>query len=184
MKKLLSILVIGVVLFLPLGAKALDLGFNCEKSCRNEDTGVCEQRCTLSISGNTNPEGLTSVTPTFTITGDADKVRLGSLTAASDNIIASSSRTGDVITMEFVFTGAITEESFDLGTLVLELDDNATDCSGKFALNGVEYPEIKIEITEEVETGVALPLTILACGVGAGAVIYVVTKKNKKIYKI
>ena len=182
MKKLLSIFVFGIaIMVLPVGAKALELGFDCEKSCRNEETGKCEQTCELYIDGNTS--SMTTINPTFTITGDADKVSLGSLTAANDNIIATASRNGDVISMEFLATTAITDKRFELGTLVLELEDNAVDCSGYFSLDGVEY-EVEVDVTTEVDTGATLPIAILACGAGAGVVIYAISRKNKKMYKI
>ena len=185
MKKLLSVLVIGVVaIALPMSAKALDLSFNCEKSCRNEETGVCEQRCDLSLTNVSEGDNLSAVNPTFTITGDADKVTLGSLTAANENVLAEASRTGDVINMNFtILSNTSTNGTVELGTLVLQLEDNAVDCSGHFSLNNVTY-EVEVDTTTEVETGATLPIAILACGVAAGAVIYIVTKKNKKLYKI
>ena len=183
MKKLLSILVIGVVaLALPMSASALSLASDCEKSCRNEETGVCEQVCRVYLTdvGSTD---LTNVTPTLTLTGDADKVSVGSLTPANDNILAETSREGDVISMNFTFLTQPTTDTVDLGTLVLELEDDAVDCSGYFSLNEVKY-EMEVETTTEVDTGATLPIAILACGIGAGAIIYVATKKNKKLYKI
>ncbi len=183
MKKLLSILVIGVVaMALPMSASALRLEHESSKSCMNDD-GKCEQTIKLFIADNDTPDGLSSVTPTFTLTGDADKVDV-KVESANENIIVESSREGDVVTMQFVALAPITDETFQLGTITLELESSAVNCEGKLALNGVEYPVTDEDPTEPPKTGAALPLTILACGIGAGAVIYIVTKKNKKLYKI
>ena len=42
----------------------------------------------------------------------------------------------------------------------------------------------EIETTTETKTGAALPIAIIGCGVIGAGLIYSVTKKNKKMYKI
>lgn len=183
MKKLLSFLAIGVVAILPMSASALKLDWDCAKSCRNEDTGKCEQTCKIYVTENTSLADLTVTDVTLTLTGDADKVTLKSVTPANDDFNVESSRDGDVISMKFTNLTEIKTSKVELGTLVLELEDSAVNCSGTFKLEGVEY-EMTVEEPDEPSTGVSLPIAILACGVGAAAVIYFVSKKNKKMYKI
>lgn len=183
MKKLLSFLAIGVVAILPMSASALKLDWDCEKSCRNEDTGKCEQTCKIYVTENTSLADLTVTDVTLTLTGDADKVTLKSLTPANKDFNVESSREGDVISMKFTNLTEIKTSKVELGTLVLELEDSAVNCSGTFKLEGVEY-EMTVDEVEPVPGGTSLPIAIIACGVGAAAVIYFVSKKNKKMYKI
>ena len=182
-KRFISLLLVAVVLLLPFSAKALGLQSEAEKSCRNEETGKCEQAIKIYLTDIPSGADLTNVEPTLTLTGDADKITVKSITGANDNIVATQSRSGNVITMKFNFLTSVTGTKIELGTIVLELEDSATNCSGKLGLNGIDY-EIEVDVEEEVSTGATLPLAILACGVGAVAVIYIVSKKNKKLYKI
>lgn len=179
MKKLLSFLVIGVVAVLPLSVKAFSLVPSCEKSCPTED-GKCEQTCKIEVKNNT--DSLTSIAPTLTITGDSDKITLKSI-QGGEGWEASQTRDGNVINLSFLATSPVTASNFTLATFVLELEDKATDCSLSLK-NGEVTVEIETDVTEEVETGATIPLAILACAVVAGGAIYLVTKKNKKLYKI
>ena len=183
MKKLLSFLAIGVFAILPMSASALEFKWECENPCRNESTEKCEETCEVYLLGNTDLKDLSVTDVTLTLTGDADKVTLKSLTPANDNMEVESSRDGDVISMKFTNLTEIKTSKVELGTLVLELEDSAVDCSGYFTFKGVEY-EKTTEEPDEPSTGAALPVAILTCGVGAAAVIYFVSKKNKKMYKI
>lgn len=178
-KKYLSILVIGVVLLLPISAKAITFVPSCEKSCPTEN-GKCEQTCKIDVTGNTS--SLAEVSPVLTIRGDADKVSVKSVTPGTGWEV-SHSRTGNVINMAFLATTPITSESFTLATFVLELEDKAVDCSLSLKVDDVTV-EVEVETTTEVETGVTLPLAIIACAGVAAGVVYYASKKNTKMYKI
>lgn len=179
MKKILSILVIGIVLFLPLSAKAARITGSCEKNTDCPDD-VCQSICTIQVVENTSTiqtfEGDLVFTP-------ADGGQIVSVTAGDD----FTNLSGNDAHISFVAANGtgVTASSFTLATVVLNVDKDVTGCSLQLTNPSVGTEvEIEIDITGEVETGATLPLTILACGIGAGAVIYVVSKKNKKLYKI
>ena len=179
MKKLLSILVIGVVVFLPLTAHAAGrITGSCEKSERCED-GTCQSTCTIRVEGNTDALTTFEGDFVFTPSGGAE---IASVTPGE----GWTNLNGTDWHMSFLASGEpISASDFVLATVVLNVNEDVTGCTLQLTNPSVGTEiEIEIDVTEEVETGATLPLTILACGIGAGAVIYVVTKKNKKLYKI
>lgn len=179
MKKLLSILVISVVVCLPLTAHAAGrITGNCEKSERCSD-GTCQSVCTIRVEQNTDSLSSFEGDFVFTPSGGAEIV---SVTPGE----GWTNLSGTDWHMSFIATGEpISASNFTLATVTLNVQEDITGCKLQLTNPSIGTPiEIEVEITEEVQTGATLPLTILACGIGAGAVIYVVTKKNKKLYKI
>ena len=178
-KSLFYVLAICAMFILPFSVKAAELGVSCEKSCPTEN-GKCEQTCKINITGN--KESFTLLVPTLTLTGDADKVTVKSVSGA-DGWTASQTRNGNTVTFNFIATTAVTASDFTLGTFVLELEDASVNCSGTFKLSDAEV-EITTTTTETVSTGTTLPLVILACGAGIAVITYIVSNKNKRLYKI
>lgn len=180
MKKLLSILVIGVIVCLPLTAHAAGkIDGNCEEK-RNCTDGTCESVCTIWVEGNTSELSSFEGDFVFTPSGGAEII---DVTAGE----GWTNLSGTDWHMSLIASGeAITASKFTLVTVTLKVQEDITGCKLKLDNTSIGFPstDIEIEITQEVETGATLPLTILACGVGAGAVIYMVSKKNKKLYKI
>lgn len=180
-KKLLSFLVIGVIaLALPLSAKA-DMTFtgNCQKSDDCPE-GVCQNVCEVRVEGN--EAALTELSGTFEFT-PADKGEVVSVTAAD----GWTNNTGNSATFMFTSTNSagVTAANFDLATVVVNVEEGVTGCTLSVNNGGMKYEiEIETEVETNPGTGATLPIAILACGVGAVAVIYVVSKKNKKLYKI
>lgn len=179
MKKLLSVLVIGIFVFLPLSAKALDIVGNCEKSTDCPDD-ICQSVCTIRIENNTSTlqefQGDLVFTP-------SDGGQIVSVTAGED----WTNLSGNDAHINFIAANGtgVTASSFTLATVVLNVERDITGCSLRLTNPSIGTEvEVEIETTTEVETGATLPLTILVCGIGAAAIIYVVSKKNKKLYKI
>lgn len=176
-KKLLSFLVVGVVCLLPLSAKALDIEGKCEKDT-NCPEGVCRSVCEVWVENNNTT--LNEFSGTF-VFNPADKGKIVSVTPGD----GWTNNTGNSASFMFTSVEGISASKFDLATVVLEVEEGIKDCNLSIS-NPSAGGEVEIEITTEteVETGATLPLAILACGVGAVAVIYIVSKKNKKLYKI
>ena len=176
-KKLLSFLVIGVVALLPLSAKALNIVGNCEKDTDCPE-GTCRSVCEIRVENNT--QTLNDFSGEFVFT-PSDKGEIVSVTPGD----GWTNNTGNSANFMFTSTEGISDASFDLATVVLEVEEGVTGCTLTVS-NPSVGGEIDIEITTEteVDTGATLPIAILACGIGAVAVIYVVSKKNKKLYKI
>ena len=175
-------LVMAVVL-MPMGVEAAELKTKCEKSCPTEN-GTCTSTCTITVEGNTAT--MTTFTGNLEVVGTGVTVK--SFTAGegwqkvspTDTELANST-----IPISFVAASGITSSNFTLATITLEIESAATDCSLRLK-NPSVGSEITVEIktTTETKTGAALPIAIIGCGVIGAGVIYSVTKKNKKMYKI
>lgn len=180
MKKLFSILVLSVMLMLPIGAKAGEFKPSCEKSCPTED-GKCTSTCTIRVENNTS--SLSSINATLEVVGEGAKVT--KVTEGEGWLNLTGSLDGNSIPLSFTATPPVTASSFLLATINLELESAAADCTLKLTNpeTGVTV-EQKITTTTTVKTGATLPIAIIACGAGVALVIYLTTKKNKKMYKI
>ena len=182
MKKLLSIIAISVML-LPLGAKAGEFKLGCEKSCPTED-GKCTSVCTVKAEGNTS--ALSEFNGTLEVVGDGVKVT--SLTPGTGWMKISPTDTelnSKTIPLNFTANPAISDNSFLLMTVNLELESSATDCSLKLYNAKMDIvTETTVETTTTTKTGASLPVVIIAGGAIVAIAIYTVTKKNKKLYKI
>lgn len=177
MKKFISFLVVCIVATLPLSAKALDIKGNCEKKTDCPE-GVCQSVCEIWVENNNAT--LNEFSGDFVFT-PSDKGKVVSVTAAD----GWTNNTGNSVNFMFTSTAGISASKFDLATVVLEVEEGVTGCT--LSVNNPSTGgkiEIEVDVEEEVSTGATLPLAILACGVGAVAVIYIVSKKNKKLYKI
>lgn len=184
MKKIFGfIALVMAVSLLPMGAEAASIVPKCDKSCPTKD-GKCTSTCTISVQGNTST--LTTFESTLVISGDGVTVK--SFTAGDGWTKVSptdSDLSGTSIPVNLIATNGITAANFTLATFTLELESSATDCSLK-----ISNPTIGSEVTYEVKTvtetktGAALPIAIIAFGLVGSGVIYSVTKKNKKMYKI
>ncbi len=185
-KKLLSILVIGAVaLALPISASALTISGKCEKE---ETCGTtCTSVCTVTVSNNTYELGAFSGTWSFSPAENASIVEV----RAGDGWTLVSDPTSTAVSLEATGSVPVTASSFILFTVELEVEAGIEGC--EFSLTGASFDRatpdntditVTVETVTSVSTGDTLPIVILACGIGAGVVIYVVTKKGKKIYKI
>ena len=181
-KKLLSILVIGVLaIAFPLKASAApSITGSCEKDETNCPDDVCQSVCTIRITGNDTTlqtfEGDLVFTP-------SDGGQIVSVTPGDE----WTNLSGNDAHINFIAANGtgVTSSDFTLATVVLNVDKDITGCTLRLQNPSVGTPtEIEVEVTTEVETGATLPIAILICGIAAGAIIYAVTKKNKKLYKI
>lgn len=189
MKKMLWGIVLAMVILLPIGANAASINYSWERWC----SGTCEQTYTFTVD---NLNGATTLSPSLTLTGDAEEIEVVSVEGA-DGWSATSSRDGNKVTINFTREGATT--SNNLGTLTLRLNNYNTDHSATLELDGVVTVVAKATTTlnrdgsttpigdEELtnpDTGAFMNYTLIAGGIGIAATILFLSKKNKKLYKI
>ena len=184
-KKLLSILGIGVMaIALPLGVSAEEITFELNANCTPDtncpdDEGYCYTTCTTYVADLSVPiEELE-----FSINFESDSgVDIVEMQAEDGWELVSSENSTDI---SLIADETISGNRFNvLQYRIRHLSD--VNCDHELV-----YLNSKVTVTTETEeqpenpsTGATLPIAILACGVGAVAVIYVVSKKNKKLYKI
>ena len=177
MKRFISLLVIGVLLLLPIGAKALSFGI--EGSCGECDEateGICTTTCTIIVNNNTGDLGEVKVKIT-----PATGVTISEVTAAS-----GWTYSGTIDEAYFQALLPVSESKFTLATFKQTFSKSIQDCSPTIELeDGKTYivptPEPK---PDQPNTGVSLPMVILIGGAAVAVVLYSVTNKNKKMYKI
>jgi hypothetical protein len=183
-KKILSAigLAVGAALLVPFGAKAAlvinENTIDCSHTCQT-DAGTCKNVCVIRATGNTT--SLSSFTGTIQIIGDTDKVKVASVTAGD----GWTNLSGNSSTLIFNANPAITASEFELARVEFEISDPNANCSWTLSSTdwGVEI-EVDTELTEQPNTGDALPIVILAAGAGVALIAYFTASKNKKLYKI
>lgn len=181
MKKTFFIMILTIILLLPVGANAADIDYSWERWC----SGNCTLSYTFTVD---NLNGATAVSPILTLTGDADQIEVVSVEGA-DGWNATNSREGNKITMNFTREGATT--SNNLGTLTLKLKNYNTNYSAQLELDGsvITIAEASSTTTNDGEltnpdTGAFINYGIIVGGLGISAIIILLSKKNKKLYKI
>ncbi len=167
---------------LPLGVDAATLQTKCDKSCPNE-SGKCTSTCKITAEGNNTT--LSSFTAELQILNDGVTVKdfnVGDgweIMTPTDTDLASKN-----IPISLVSTTGVSSSNFTVATFTLEIEQDA-NCSLKLSNPSIgNEVTIEIETTTETKTGAALPIAIIAVGALGAVVIYNVTKKNKKMYKI
>lgn len=184
MKKIIGfIAIVMAVGLLPIGVEAAKIVPKCEKSCPTEN-GKCTSACKLTVEGNT--QTLTSFEAELQLAGSGVTVKDFKVGDGWTKVSPTDTElAGTKIPISFVSTDGVSAENFVLATFTLELDSATTDCSLTVSKPTVgSEVTIEIETTTETKTGAALPIAIIAVGVVGATVIYSVTKKNKKMYKI
>lgn len=183
-KKITGMVALIVALIvLPMSVNATALKTTCDKSCPTSD-GKCTATCTIKIEENSTT--MTTFTGNLEIVGT--QVKVTSLTPGEGWTKVSptdSELNGTTIPLSLMSTTGIKDANFTLATITLELESAAADCSLRLK-NPSAGSEVTVEITTttETKTGASLPIAIIAVGVVGASVIYVATKKNKKMYKI
>lgn len=182
MKKFLSILLIGVALILPMGAKAVSgqVKWNCDDCVDNGDT--CQKTCTLGVKSDTSLS-LSNFTAniSFSVKGvPSTELKVVNVAPADGWINASTGTNLSFLAQSTPKTGT----DIDIATITVSYPKDVTEC--EISLNSPEFgtSTVKPKPEKPVDTGAALPLAILACGAVAAGVVYVVSKKNTKLYKI
>ena len=184
MKKFISfIALVMAIVIIPMGVDAASIVPKCEKSCPTEG-GKCTSTCKINVEGNTAE--INSFSATLEIVGSGVTVK--SLTPGDgwQKISPSDAElSGTSIPLSLIASNNITASNFTLATFTLEIESSAADCSLRIS-NPTTGSEVTVEIetTTETKTGAALPIAIIGCGVIGAGLIYSVTKKNKKMYKI
>ena len=112
MKKVLGMVLVMVLVF-PIGVDAASIKYGWKRWC----SGTCEQTYTFTVD---DLNGATTLSPSLTLTGDAEEIEVVSVNGA-DGWSATSSRDGNKINMTFTREDAAT--SNNLGTLTLKLNN-------------------------------------------------------------
>ena len=177
------IALVMAIVIMPMGVNATSLDNKCSKSCPTSE-GKCTSTCTISVKDNNAT--MTTFQANLVVVGEGATITSftpgdgWTKVSPTDSDLANST-----IPINFVSTDGVTESNFTLATITLELESSAADCSLRLTNPSVgNEVTVTIETTTETKTGAALPIAIIGCGVIGAGVIYSVTKKNKKIYKI
>lgn len=180
MKKFISLLVLGVLLLVPIGAKALSFEIDVREDSCTECTepvdGVCTTICTIAIKNNS---------------GDLGEVKLQIIPATGvtiSEVTAANGWTysGTISDATFQSLLPVSDSAFTLATFKQTFSSSVEDCSPTIRLeDGKEYQIPTPEPTPNPpHTGVSLPVVILIGGVVVAITLYTITNKNKKMYKI
>ena len=184
MKKLLSILGIGVMaIVMPLGVNAAEIEFELDADCKSDTTcpdeeGYCYTTCTAYVAGLPG----TMEELEFSIDFKSDTgVEIVEMKAAEGWELVSAANSTDI---SLIANEPVSGNKFNVLEYRIKHASDV-DCGHSLVYENTSVTiETETETTQNPSTGATLPIAILACGVGAVAVIYVVSKKNKKLYKI
>lgn len=174
MKKYLSILVIGIALILPMsvGAATMKVDFDCDKKCTDSGS-TCQTTCRLGLSGDS--VAITSFSANLNL---SPGLTIESITPAS-----GFTNMGTGTSLQLMSATSTTGTRVDLATIVINVPKDAQDC--KIVLEPTGYENVTVDVkVENPKTGATIPLAIIACGAVAACAVYVVSKKNTKLYKI
>ncbi len=182
MKKYLSILVLGIALFLPLSASAVTkkVEWHCDnKTCVDTSADTCQRTCTLGLSADASLNEF-AFNSTLKLSEGAKVV---SVTPANSWKVSDEWKNGtNSVALNFTSTPASTGTKIDIATVVVEINKNAT-CSLTLEANG-DNKTVTIEKEDTVNTGATLPMIVIACGALVAGAVYIISKKNTKMYKI
>lgn len=188
MKKFITLLVLGV-LILPLSVKAFAIDQDrtkCEKlECGTGDT-ECSSVCTIYINENT--DALQSISLSITTQDRA------TVTEIIPEEQWTYSGTYSSATFTAVDPLGVTDSSFKLFTLKQTYPKDIENCDILVDLTNGSTITIPVDPPDEPEcqagdpncpnTGVSLPVIVLAGGAVLAITLYSLTNKNKKMYKI
>ncbi len=212
MKKILSLIVLGCLLVMPMSAKAaisFQNGFKCDKKVYETD-GSATMTCYISANATSG-----STLSQFTGTLQLENLTVKSITPASNWMDYSN---GNSLSMRT--TQGMTGE-FQIATIVFTVNDVAKQCravlvpcydeNGEFkgcdsevtveetkscytdTANGVYYGKDGSVVTEEVynsecvknpQTGGFLPYAVIISGIVLAVGVFTITRKNNSLYKI
>lgn len=192
MKRFFSILMVGMAIMLfPVVASATS-SVKIEQigECETLSDGTCQETFSIHVISDTDVS-YTAI-PKITFTYNPRDGKLNGVQSIQFKesegwqALSTQSETGyDVV---YTHTGeAVTSRDIDLGTLVVIVNSDTSlyDCSMSYGIEGnPEKVEVVIEIEETPNTGASLPVIVISAGVVIAAVVYVISKKNTKLYKI
>lgn len=184
MKRLLSVLVISVALLLPMTANAATakVDVSCDNKACVDNGDTCQRTCSIGLVGD---ESFAVGKFEGTLTLSDSRVKLSKVTAADG---WTNVNVGNLEKLNLTTTNGAnkTGSKIALATFVLDIPKGGdVDCTVTLTAGDYGKADIKVEVDEEVvKTGATLPLAILACGIAAAGVVYFVSKKNTKMYKI
>ena len=194
MKKILNlffVLVVGLIIALPYAVKAGEITFDAKKNCETPDAeGYCSTAVTLGMKDNTGSLNNVEITISF----NSSEVKFGSFTGQNGwENMGDTSITNKTIKLKFTnLSGDVTSSTTTFGTFVYKYPSTLTDSDCSATINGVsvetttttETTTTETKETVNPSTGVSLPVVILVSGLAIAGVVYYVSKRNTKMYKI
>ena len=175
---------------LPLAVNAEEVTFDATKNCETPDAdGYCSTSVVLGMKDITSALNDVEITINF----NSSEVVYGSFKGQNgwENVGETSIKNKTIkLTFKNV-NGDVTSSTTTFGTFVFKYPSTLTDLDCSATINGVtiKTTETTTETTEKKETvnpstGVSLPVAILVCGAAVAGVVYYVSKRNTKMYKI
>ena len=180
MKKLITLLCMGVIFVLPFSVKAEDVPggkvhWECPPSCKVAGN-KCQTVCSLSISADVDIE-IDTIAGTI-IKGD-DIVQTKVEPAKGWEYVPLD---GNDIT--FTANPPMKGKSMNVAKITFEYPRDIEDCSINFRAE--MYGDAKTDLPKDdpAPTGASLPIVLLVSAVGVAGVLYFVSKKNTKMHRI
>lgn len=184
MKKYLSILVLGLAVMLPISANAAStkkVDWSCDnKTCNDTGTDTCQRTCTLGLSGDLKQE--LDFSATLELSDGVKKIVSITTSNGWESKNDAWKNGGKSIPLSFINPAGVTGSKSEIATIVVEVDKNAT-CNLKLIANG-STQTVTVKKEETVNTGATLPMVIIASLALISGAVYVISKKNTKMYKI
>lgn len=190
MKKVLNlffVLVVGLVMAIPFVAKAEEVTFDATKNCETPDAdGFCSTAIVLGMKDITSALNDVEITINF----NSSEVVYGSFKGQNgwENVGETAIKNKTIKLTFKNLSGDVTSSTTTFGTFVFKYPSTLTELDCSATINGVTI-KTTTEETEKKETvnpstGASLPVVILVSGLAVAGVVYYVSKRNTKMYKI
>ncbi|MBO7080046.1 MAG: hypothetical protein J6W64_09600 [Bacilli bacterium] len=191
MKRLLNlffVLVVGFIMALPLAVNAEEVTFDATKNCETPDAdGYCSTSVVLGMKDITSALNNVEITINF----NSSEVVYGSFKGQNgwENVGETKISNKTIKLLFKNLSGDVTSSTTTFGTFVFKYPSTLTELDCSATINGVTIKTTTETTTETKETtnpstGASLPVVILASGAAVAGVVYYVSKRNTKMYKI
>lgn len=177
---IMTMVIAGVLFLAPTKADAARITLDCQGSEQLQENQTYLKTCTIGLTGNTG--AVDGFTGTITL---SEGLTLGANVNASEGWIGQI--TGNTITFTPTTLGSsVSTETIVFGTFTVNVPADAKNCNIRVTPTNISAPEVtvEIEVEQQTQTGVALPMVVIGCGVVVAGVVYYLSKKNTKLYKI
>lgn len=177
---IMTMVIAGVLFLAPTKADAARIELKCTDSEQLQENQTFLKTCTISLTGNT--QAVDGFTGTITL---SEGLTLGTEVIDGEGWIGQI--TGNTITFTPSTLGSsVTAETIVFGSFTVNVPADAKNCNIRISPTNMPVPEVtvEIEVEQQTQTGVALPMVVIGCGVVVAGVVYYLSKKNTKLYKI
>lgn len=185
MKKILAFLGLFVFLILPLSAKATtNVNFTCGECVDNGNS--CLEKCSISLVGDetivSNFKATLELSPGLEL---ADSSNGNKTIEFADGWAWNSGIYGGT-SFDFVANPAKTGTDIKVADFYIKVSKDAQKPC-KISLKPQGFNNVEVEVTVEqttVNTGASLPMLVLIGGIFVAGIIYCISKRSTKLYKI